>query len=46
MRQQIRAMSEVRDCWMEARRMLTPRASAGELNSAADGEISRCEWNA
>jgi flagellar secretion chaperone FliS len=46
MQQQIRSMSEVRDCWMEARRMLTPRAGAGELNPADGNETTRSEWNA
>jgi flagellar secretion chaperone FliS len=47
MQQQIRSMSEVRDCWMEARRMLAPQAGiAAELNTDVGQEITRSEWNA
>jgi flagellar protein FliS len=46
MQQQIRSMSEVRDCWMEARRILTPPAAAGDRNPAHGNETARSEWNA
>ncbi len=47
MQQQIRYMSEVRDCWAQARRMLEPRAGAltpPATASAAEGGSNK--WSA
>ena len=49
MQQQIRSMSEVRNCWVEARRLLQPSASVSSAqmapaSTAAGGAAS--EWNA
>ena len=47
MQQQIRSMSEVRDCWMEARRLLQPRASVtGDPKGTRSGDGRKSEWNA
>lgn len=48
MRQQLRSMTEVRDCWIEAERLLQPAAEAtGSVMAAAAMEGSpRSEWNA
>jgi len=48
MQQQIRMMSEVRDCWVQAGRLLQPRQAAGSV-AAGDAAIERggeSEWNA
>jgi flagellar secretion chaperone FliS len=47
-RQQVRAMSEVRDCWAEAKRMLQPatgRLTDAKREESAGGGASK-EWNA
>ena len=50
MQQQQRIMSEVRDCWMEARRSLQPARAAISAATApppaAGQESRRSEWNA
>ena len=51
MQQQIRFMSEVRDCWLQAKRMLQPRQGSGAVLASAaasntDGQMSASEWNA
>jgi flagellar protein FliS len=48
MQQQLRTMSEVRDCWMEARRALqpAPAATGDAMRPAAEQEHRRSEWNA
>ena len=47
MQQQIRSMSEVRDCWMEARRLLQAMApAAGDPKGARSGAERKSEWNA
>jgi flagellar protein FliS len=48
MQQQIRYMSEVRDCWVQAKRMLQPRAGAVAAAMATSGnseEGGKSEWN-
>ena len=49
LQQQIRYMSEVRDCWTQAQRLLQPRAGAasapGASAPAGDGGATS-EWNA
>ncbi len=50
MQQQIRSMSEVRDCWAEAKRILQPRPGANFDSAAMNGAGveggSKSEWNA
>ena len=47
MQQQIRSMSEVRDCWMEARRLLQAKApAAGDPKAVRSGAERKSEWNA
>jgi flagellar protein FliS len=51
MQQQIRCLSEVRDCWLQAKRMLQPRQGSGAVlasvaASNAEEPISASEWNA
>jgi flagellar protein FliS len=48
MQQQIRFVSEVRDCWLQAKRLLQPRqVAAGASASASNGEDgSTSEWSA
>jgi len=48
MQQQIRYMSEVRDCWTAAKRMLQPNPGAGTAvaSPAAVEGGSKIEWNA
>jgi hypothetical protein len=49
MQKQIRYMSEVRDCWTQARRLLQPKAVAptAPAAGAADGDGgSRSKWSA
>jgi flagellar protein FliS len=53
MQQQIRFMSEVRDCWLQAKRMLQPRQGSGAViapaaasNASANDPMSASEWNA
>ena len=49
MQQQIRYMSEVRDCWQQAKRLLQPRPGAATVSAAStasgDGG-SKSEWSA
>ena len=40
LQQQIRSMSEVRDCWMEARRLLQPSAAAAKGEGGDESEWS------
>jgi flagellar protein FliS len=49
MQQQLRAMVEVRDSWMAAKRALQPRpgtATGDPMRPAAEQESRRIEWNA
>ena len=53
LQQQTRYMSEVRDCWLQARRMLQPRQGSGAVlapasaSNANDNEqMSASDWNA
>jgi flagellar protein FliS len=49
MQQQIRFMSEVRDCWLQAKRLLQPRQVAAGADASASNvgnESSSSEWNA
>jgi flagellar protein FliS len=50
MQQQIRFMSEVRDCWLQARRMLQPRQGPAATPAAASTDAgdggAGSEWNA
>ncbi len=53
MQQQTRFMSEVRDCWLQAKRMLQPRQGSGAViapaaagNAEANDRMSASEWNA
>jgi flagellar protein FliS len=47
MQQQIRSMSEVRDCWLEARRMLAPRPGlTAQTNPVSDDDAKKSEWSA
>lgn len=47
MQQQIRSMSEVRDCWLEARRLLQPRPGlTGQANRVGGDDAKKSEWNA
>ncbi len=51
MQQQIRYMSEVRDCWMQAKRLLQPKAGAIAASLAtSSGSVGeggpKSEWNA
>ena len=46
MRQQIRTMSEVRDCWLEARYLVPREAIARDTKNSGDGARGKSEWNA
>jgi flagellar protein FliS len=47
MQQQIRSMSEVRDCWVEAKRLLRTTVATAPVSPATPGERgSKTEWNA
>ena len=49
MQQQIRYMSEVRDCWSQARRLLQPRPGSDDApvaSTAAGSEERKSEWTA
>jgi flagellar protein FliS len=46
MQQQIRSMSEVRDCWLEARRLLAPRAAVTGESTTVSGTARKSEWSA
>lgn len=46
MRQQIRCMSEVRDGWQQARRLLQPLAGTPPAPAATSEGDSTAEWNA
>jgi flagellin-specific chaperone FliS len=46
MRQQIRCMSEVRDSWQQARRLLQPLAGTPPAPAATSEGDSTAEWNA
>jgi flagellar protein FliS len=47
MQQQIRSMSEVRDCWLEARRLLATRAAVTvESTTVSSDPARKSEWNA
>lgn len=47
MKQQLRTMSEVRDCWMEAKRTLQPAPGMSPSAAPAGAEESRrSQWNA
>jgi flagellar protein FliS len=46
MQQQIRSMSEVRDCWLEAKRLLEPKPHlSGEVTGGTE-PVRKSEWNA
>jgi flagellar secretion chaperone FliS len=47
MQQQIRSMSEVRDCWLEARRLLATRAAVTvESTTVSSDPARKSEWSA
>lgn len=49
MQQQIRYMSEVRDCWSQARRLLQPRQESADRRAASapgGAEERKSEWTA
>jgi flagellar protein FliS len=46
MQQQIRHMSEVRECWMQAKRLLQPMPTATATAPAASEEGGNSQWSA
>jgi flagellar protein FliS len=47
MQLQIRSLSEVRDCWLEARRMLAPRTDmTAQTNPVGGDDAKKSEWSA
>lgn len=46
MQQQIRSMSEVRDCWLEGKRLLEPRPPLTGESTGGGEPLRKSEWNA
>lgn len=47
MQQQIRSMTEVRDCWLEARRLLAPKVPlTGEPHTVSSDAPTKSKWSA
>ncbi len=46
MREQIRYFSEVRDCWVQAKRLLQPRTGPGAAAAGNAEEGAKSEWTA